>query len=186
MIQMSNSIVRKSWNQFFLEKAQHASTKSKDPSTQCGVVIVRGTSDFASGFNGFPIGVREVNREGEELHWDGDLCQMTDLIEERWARPDKYLWCEHAERNAIYQAARYGFATDGATMFLSHRGNPGICEPCARGIIQSGIRKVIMPEGPMFAGRGEGDHYTCNDGIASVMLEEAGVEIEVAEGVYLC
>ena len=50
-------------------------------------------------------------------------------------RPAKYSWIEHAERNAIYTAARNGVGLEGSSMYL----NWYPCVPCARAIIQSGI-----------------------------------------------
>ena len=51
-------------------------------------------------------------------------------------------WCVagHAERNAIYAAAREGIRLEGSTIFT-----PGLpCPDCARAIIQAGI--VEIPE----------------------------------------
>lgn len=50
-------------------------------------------------------------------------------------RPEKYDWIEHAERNAIFAAARQGLALQGQEMHLT--GFP--CVECARAIAQSGI-----------------------------------------------
>lgn len=53
-------------------------------------------------------------------------------------RPEKYDWIEHAERNAIYDAARRGIALEGASMHI--RGFP--CVECARAIAQAGIKNL--------------------------------------------
>lgn len=94
---------------------------SKDRSRGVGCVIVGPTNELRStGFNGFPRGVN-------------------DEVENRHERPAKYKWTEHAERNAIYNAARVGIPLDGCRMYL-----PWFpCMECARAIIQSGILELI-------------------------------------------
>ena len=80
------------WDVRFLRLALEVSTWSKDRSTQVGAVIVgEDRSPGPYGYNGFP---RIIDDEKEERH----------------IRPTKYDWTEHAERNAIYNAARMGVA----------------------------------------------------------------------------
>lgn len=47
---------------------------------------------------------------------------------QRFQRPVKYMYFEHAERNAIFTAARHGIRTDGATLYV--QALP--CVDCAR------------------------------------------------------
>ena len=58
--------------------------------------------------------------------------------EERHAGNGRLVWQEHAERNAIFAAARVGMATEGATLACSYFP----CLECARAIVQSGIRHL--------------------------------------------
>lgn len=142
-----------SWNKYFMEIANLTATKSKDRSTKVGCVIVnRFNTIISTGYNGFP---RLVN----------------DDVENRHQRPIKYFFTEHAERNAIYSAARYGVSLDQATIYISGHGWP--CSDCARAIIQSGISRVITMEGK-FEGKGDWEE---NCRIAEVMLKEAGVKL---------
>jgi dCMP deaminase len=53
-------------------------------------------------------------------------------------RPEKYLWMEHAERNAIYNAARVGIPLKGCVIYMD--GIP--CMDCARAIVQAGIKEI--------------------------------------------
>lgn len=109
------------WDVRFLELACFISQWSKDDSRKVGCVIV-GTdrSILAIGYNGFPRGI-------------------SDEKVERVRRPAKYVWTEHAERNAIYQAARNGIALAGSTMYL-----PWFpCVDCARAIVQAGIARLV-------------------------------------------
>lgn len=109
------------WTEYFLNIAEQVKLKSKDQSTQIGAVIVGQDNEVLStGYNSFPRG-------------------MDDSIQERQERPEKYFWFEHAERNAIYNAARIGVSLKNSTIYLTS-GLP--CMDCARGIVNSGIKTV--------------------------------------------
>lgn len=102
---------------------------SKDDSTKvCATILDK--DDFTPktwGYNGIPRGANED-------------------IAERWERPEKYKWVEHAERNAIANAAKVGTALDGSCLVV----NMFPCIECARMIVQSGIKDVVTIE-PNFA-----------------------------------
>jgi dCMP deaminase len=162
------------WAERFIQMAEFVAQWSKDPSTKCGAVIVGEDNEvLATGFNGFPRGVAETR---EEVLWAGDGEGWTEqvLIKERWERPGKYEWVEHAERNAIYNAARTGVRTAGATMYLNYAVE--CCADCTRAIIQSGIRRVVGPT-RAFPGKGKGTHYD-KCGANKTMMEEAGILVE--------
>ena len=109
------------WTEYFLGIAEQVKLKSKDQSTQIGAVIVGIDNEILStGYNSFPRG-------------------MDDSKIERQERPEKYFWFEHAERNAIYNAARIGVSLKNSTIYLTS-GLP--CMDCARGIVNSGIKVV--------------------------------------------
>jgi dCMP deaminase len=109
------------WTDYFLNIAEQVKLKSKDQSTQIGAVIVGVDNEVLStGYNSFPRG-------------------LADDVESRQERPEKYFWFEHAERNAIYNAARVGTPLKGSSIYLTS-GLP--CMDCARGIVNSGIKKV--------------------------------------------
>jgi len=109
------------WTEYFLGIAEQVKLKSKDESTKIGAVIVgRDNEIISTGYNSFPRG-------------------LDDSLTERQERPEKYFWIEHAERNAIYNAARIGVSLKNSTIYLTS-GLP--CMDCARGIVNSGIIKV--------------------------------------------
>ena len=150
-----------SWGNRFVELAHHIAKWSKDDSTQVGCVLVNPETKtvVATGFNGFPRGIDESIETG------------------RWHRPIKYLYCEHAERNAIYNAARNGHATEGCHAYLNWNPDDSICVPCARAFIQAGIKEVYgvvrSPQNKALPGwRDE-----CKT--AAKMLEEAGIKLFV-------
>lgn len=111
-----------SWDQYFAQLLGPISSKSKDPSTKVGCIIVGPDHEIRStGYNSFPRG-------------------LNDNEPSRHERPEKYFWIEHAERNAIYNAARCGSTTAGCVMYVSHVP----CLDCARGIVQSGIKELVV------------------------------------------
>ena len=113
------------WKNYFLGIAEQVKIKSKDQSTQIGAVIVGKDKEILStGYNSFPRGLNDNKPERQE-------------------RPEKYFWFEHAERNAIYNAARVGTPLKGSTIYLTS-GLP--CMDCARGIVNSGIKTVYCKE----------------------------------------
>jgi dCMP deaminase len=104
-----------------MQLAIHVATWSKDRSTKVGCIIVGpGNEIRAIGYNGFVRGI-------------------DDDVDGRHNRPAKYLWTEHAERNAIYSAAMSGIAIKGCRMYL-----PWFpCMDCARAIVQSGLVELV-------------------------------------------
>lgn len=140
------------WDELFIRQAMLISEKSKDPSTKVGCVIVGdGNVILSMGFNGFPR-------------------QVDEKIKARWERPEKYIWTEHAERNAIFNAAKHGIRLEGARAYLNWEPTP--CSDCSRALIQAGIKELVGLNKP-FPGKGAGVHYHIN--YAEAMLEEAGV-----------
>lgn len=143
------------WATYFLNIADVVRLKSKDPSTKIGAVIVGPENQIVStGFNGFPRGVNET-------------------LQSRWERPAKYQWIEHAERNAIYNAARHGIPLRGCRMYLVGMGPPTIpCTDCARAVIQAGIKTVIGR-----AYKETSDTWAEDIRVAQNMLSEAEVKL---------
>lgn len=108
----------------FMEVAKTYAQLSKDNRTKVGALILGPNEEVrASGWNGFPRGIN-------------------DFMEERQEAPEKYFWFEHAERNAIYNAARVGTALEGCIIFTLLFP----CADCSRAIIQSGIKEVVTYE----------------------------------------
>lgn len=136
-----------------LATAYRMALNSPDLSTQNGAIVIARDGRIAMGCNKLPMGV--------------------EVTSERLERPKKYLWTEHAERNAIYDAARRGIRTEGATMFC-----PFIaCHDCARAIVQSGIISVVTHTAMQIPGR-----WSESVEVGFEILNEAGVEIEFISG----
>lgn len=121
------------WNNRFIELCNHIATWSKDKSTQVGAVIVDANKRIVSvGYNGFPAGV-------------------DDDVESRHERPAKYMYTEHAERNAIFTASRIGVSLLNTTLYCNYLP----CPDCARAIIQSGIKTVYFEKLHVNSGKNE-------------------------------
>jgi len=111
------------WDQRYLKLAEEVAGWSKDPSRKIGAVAVGAKGQvLAQGFNGFPRGIDD----SEERYND---------------RERKYELVVHAEMNVIYNATYNGVSLDGATLYVT--GLP-VCSECAKGIVQVGIKRVIM------------------------------------------
>lgn len=146
------------WNEYIFNIVDVIALKSKDTSNKIGCVIVGNNYEILStGFNGFPIDVEEKS--------------------ERFERPLKYLYTEHAERNAIYLAARRGTPLLGSKIYL--KWFP--CSDCARAIIQSGIKEIFI-DGESYNPelKSQRDERWQQSFEASWnMLEEANIEIKI-------
>lgn len=130
-----------------------AASCSTDPSTQNAAVIYDNFGQvLAEGWNGFPRGFAESPN--------------------RWERPQKYQYVEHAERNAIYCAARLGVSTRHATMVAPW----AACYDCARAIIQAGIETLIRHADCTEFGLAHGIKWQDLSG-PDDMLREAGILI---------
>ena len=145
-------MTRPTWDDSFLAIAREAAKRSKDESTKVGSVIVGPDNEIRSiGYNCFPRGIN-------------------DDAPERHTRPKKYLYFEHAERNAIYNAARVGIPLKGCSIYLSWLP----CADCARAIIQAGISGIVTDNIDI------PDRWQDSIKAALEMLGEAGVPIRVA------
>jgi len=80
------------FDELFMRMVYLTATKSKDPSSKIGAVIVKDDRVISTGYNGFPIGV-------------------SDSQERYLNRETKYKFVVHAEHNSILTAARFGIST---------------------------------------------------------------------------
>ena len=142
------------WDNRYLSLAKEVSTWSKDPSTQVGAVTVGSKKEVLSqGFNGFPRGIEDTDERYNH-------------------RETKYKFVVHAEMNAIYNATYSGTSLDGATLYIY--GLP-ICSECAKGIIQVGIKKVVIEKSK------ELDNWNESLRLSLEMFSEADVELVIKD-----
>lgn len=160
-------ILSDKWICRFLQLAKHVSSWSKDDSTQTGSVIIDTKGHIVSfGYNGLPKRIED--------------CKKT--FPERHQRPQKYMWYEHAERNAIYQANPTQLD---CVMFNTH--HP--CADCSRAICQTTLNIVAVVydtsnikhgAGSAFSGK-----YIEEFEVASIMFEEANIQ-KIPYGNQIC
>jgi dCMP deaminase len=144
------------WNEYFINIAHQVKLKSKDQKTQIGVVIVGKDNEIVStGYNSFPRGIN-------------------DDLQERQERPEKYYWFEHAERNAIYNAARIGVSTLGTTMYMTCDIS---CADCARAIINAGISNVVFSK----TNKPWREEWKQSAERSIQMFKEAGIDVKYFE-----
>ena len=87
-----------------------------------------------------------INPKGERIFACNNYTAGVDITDEKYhLRPEKYLYIEHAERNAIYRAAKKGISIHRATMICTWFP----CVECARAIIKSGIKRLYYLEEPV-------------------------------------
>ena len=106
-------------DQYYIELAEKISTRSKDPSTQCGAVAVsRKGKPLGFGYNGTP-----------SIIDDNDID---------WSRPNKYSYIIHSEINCIHHSKRSKLK--GATLYVNNRPGPN----CRLNIVDAGISRVVF------------------------------------------
>ena len=117
-----SSISNRTWGDRYTHLAKEISAWSKDPNTKVGAVVIGKDGQVLSqGYNGFPRGIRDSSSRFKN-------------------RERKLELVVHAEMNAIYNACLSGVSLKGSTLYVY--GLP-ICNECAKGIIQVGIKKVV-------------------------------------------
>ena len=142
---------RPKWDTRFFQVCDLLASWSEDQSRKVGAVIVgQGNEIRSTGYNGFP---RKVDASVPLRHSRED--------------GEKYLWFEHAERNAVYNAARFGASLEGCRIYCSLFP----CADCVRAIIQSGIIELntfLPPESDL--------KYHRSFEVSQIMLNESGVK----------
>ncbi len=142
------------WDKKYMAMAEHVASWSKDPSTQIGAVAVNDKGQVLStGYNGFPRGIKDTTR------------RLSD-------RPTKYKYIVHAEMNAIFNATYNGVSLDGSTMYVA--GLP-CCSNCALGIIQVGVKHVVMQ------GDRNSERWKESTDFSVELFDESGVTWEFIE-----
>lgn len=136
------------WMALF-DLARQMGPQSPNKVRQVGAAIATGDGGAPiAACNTFPLGIRDL-----EWRHDGD---------------GRFVWMEHAERNAIYTAARSGRILAGATLATTFFP----CIDCARAIVQSGIQRLITPP-PAF----DDPVWGLSFERSQIILQEGGVEI---------
>ena len=118
---------RITWDEYFISMASFAAIRSTCKRRDVGAIAVKDNVVIATGYNGAPSGIKHCT----------DIGCMRDNIKSG----ERHELCRgvHAEQNVICQAAMYGHALNGATLYVTL--NP--CVICAKMIVNVGIKKVV-------------------------------------------
>lgn len=124
------------WDEFFMGVAKQVADMSKCASRHCGSVIVRDQRILSTGFNGAPTGSSLCQFPGEV---NRVFCPRVHV---KSGEGVELCPAQHAERNAITNAARQGVSTEGATIYIW----AGVtsCQQCAGAIINAGIKEIVF------------------------------------------
>lgn len=135
--------MRPSWDEYFLKLAMLASERATCPRMHCGCVMVKDRYVLSTGYNGSLPGSPHCEDEGCLIV--GNHCVRTN----------------HAEMNAICQAARHGVPLAGSTVYVTNMP----CTTCAKALIAAGIVRVVV-------------FSDFHDTLAEMFFGESGVILE--------
>ena len=121
---------RPTWDEYFMDLTNTASTRATCDRGRSGCIIVRDKHVLVTGYVGSPKGMAHCDEAG---HLFKKVYHEDNSITQHCVRT------VHAEQNAICQAARRGIALDKGTLYCKM--TP--CRTCAMLIINCGIERVV-------------------------------------------
>ena len=124
-----SDFARPSWDEYFMAIARMAARRSNCIKRQVAAVIVRDQRIVSTGYNGTPRGARNCNEGG---------CERCNALAPAGTDLDGCI-CNHAEENAIAQAAYHGIAVKDGTIYCTF--SP--CLRCTKLLINAGIAEVV-------------------------------------------
>jgi dCMP deaminase len=114
------------WEEYFLELAKMAATRSKCLHRKVGAILVKDNRIIATGYNGPASGLPHCQECKRQI--PGQEMQDCHAI--------------HAEENALLQCALYGPSTIGASLYCTLQP----CYHCCKLLIQAKIKYVSYIE----------------------------------------
>lgn len=151
LLQLLREVPRPGWDQYFMNIAKVAASRSNCLKRKVAAIIVRDKRIISTGYNGTPRGTRNCNEGG---------CPRCNSLASSGTSLDECL-CSHGEENAIVQAAYHGVQLTNSSLYSTF----APCLLCAKMIINSGISDVIYNQ-----------DYPLNDA-AFNLFKEAGVKV---------
>lgn len=116
---------RPSWDDYFIEMAKLAASRSTCPRRRVGCVLVKDHRLIATGYNGAVRGAPHCDEAGCLMVRNGDRDSCVRAV--------------HAELNALLQCAVNGVSSAGATLIVTDFP----CVQCAKAIVQAGVAGVV-------------------------------------------
>ena len=145
---------RPNWDEYFIGMANYVGSRATCDRGRSGCVIARSKRVISTGYVGSPPGLPHCDDVGHEMH---------KTINETGADSMHCVRTAHAEQNAIAQAARFGVALQGATLYCKMVP----CYTCAKLSITAGIERVVA----------EYDYQTSKR--SKDIFKQGGVDLEV-------
>jgi dCMP deaminase len=121
---------RPSWDEYFLKMVEIVGTRGTCDRGRSGCVVVRDKRILTTGYVGSPVGMPHCDDIGHEMH---------TVIGDDGKTSQHCIRTAHAEQNAISNAARFGVALVGSTMYSKM--TP--CYKCAQSIVNVGIVRMV-------------------------------------------
>ena len=142
---------RPDYETYFMNMAFLVATRSTCLRRSVGAVIVKDQRILSTGYNGAPKGVKDCRERGFCLRKRENIPS---------GQRHELCWGVHAEQNAIANAAYFGVAINGASIYMTE--SP--CNICTKILINAGISEVIYVKRYM-------------DELSQELLEESKIEV---------
>ena len=149
---MAEKKPRPSWDEYFIRLVDEVAKRATCDRGKSGCVIVKDKRILCTGYVGSPPGLPHCNDIGHLIK---------KVIDDDTTVRQHCMRTIHAEQNAICQAARYGIALEGTTLYCSMEP----CRVCAMLIISVGIKKVVAKK----------KYHAAND--TRSLFNQAGIEL---------
>jgi len=145
------------WDNYFLTLCNSIATKSPCLSRQIGSILVQDKSIVSTGFNGPPRGIPHCgydryDKDENIRHllvghvFKSDICPRK-LLNYPSGTHMELCPAQHAEENAVSNAARNGVITLGTTCYL----NSVIpCSKCFGTLLNAGISEIVCVEDKLY------------------------------------
>jgi len=120
---------RPGWDEYFMDIANVVARRGNCMKRRVAAVVVKDDRIVSTGYNGTPRGAVNCNEGG---------CPRCNTLTPAGTELDECI-CNHAEENAIAQAAYHGTSLKGATIYCTF--SP--CLRCTKLIINAGLGQVV-------------------------------------------
>lgn len=118
---------RCSWDEYFMNLAYSAASRTTCNAGGVGAVLAKDNRLLTTGYNGSPSKTRHCT----DSQWCVNSVSCADST-----MPSRAI---HAETNALGQAAKYGYSTDGATCYVTVEP----CINCVKLLVAAGITRIV-------------------------------------------
>lgn len=155
---MSPHTLRPSWDEYFLKLVDEVAKRATCDRGKSGCIIVKEKRILCSGYVGSPPGFPHCDEVGHDLR---KVLDPDGTVRQHCVRTI------HAEQNAICQAAKYGIALKGTTLYCTMEP----CRVCAMLIISVGVERVVARR----------KYHAAQD--TRELFKKAGIELVVMEDI---